>query len=130
MDIEDDDLFAVFDSDGSKAATSGAASRLLHKDKKDEEEEEEEVMAKSTPIKFDSGQLVAEICGSNSKRTKSQDDDSVNDVVKKVKTDSEDTVVTLMTGLSDKEIERTLKGESDWETQERPAINLSFAKLP
>ena len=49
MDIEDDDLFAVFDSDGSKAATSGAASRLLHKDKK--EEEEEEVMAKSTPIK-------------------------------------------------------------------------------
>ena len=129
MDIEDDDLFAVFDSDGSKAATSGAASRLLHKDKK-EEEEEEEVMAKSTPIKFDSGQLVAEICGSNSKRTKSQDDDSVNDVVKKVKTDSEDTVVTLMTGLSDKEIERTLKGESDWETQERPAINLSFAKLP
>jgi hypothetical protein len=119
MDLEEDDLFAVFDSDASKTATSGAAS-LLH-NKKEEDAAEDSVKAR--PVKFDTGKLVAEICGgSTNKRTKPSEDATAaaeeEEGVKKMKT--EGVAVTLMTGISDQEAERTLKGESDWETQVPP----------
>jgi hypothetical protein len=134
MDLEDEDLFAVFDSDGGKAATSGVASRLLDTSRDEEKSDEKpDVVAAAKPIKFDSGRLVAEICGGGAKRTNSCDGESNNDdMVKKVKKDEEDETddgrltTTLMTGLSDRDIERNLKGESDWETQARQIAQLEI----
>ena len=116
MDFGEEDLFAVFDSESSKGSKSGVASRLLQAEDNEAAASENTESAATKPIKFDTGSLVAEICGTNNKRW-SQDAAAAEVEVKKIKTDAND--VTLMTGLSDREVERTLKGEAaDWETQE------------
>jgi hypothetical protein len=129
MDLEDEDLFAVFDTESSKAAKSGVISRLRQQD---DQEETTDDNASNKPIKFDSGRLVAEICGgggANIKRT-GEPEATEEAVTKKMKTEAAVTLVTekteavtLMTGLSDRDVERTLKGESDWETQEKCTSN-------
>jgi len=123
MDLDDEDLFAVFDSESSKAAKSGLVSRLLQDDQEDATDSS--AVNSSKPVKFDTGRLVAEICGggANSKRTGEQEITEEGGA-KKLKTEAvtimaeKAEAMTLMTGLSDQEVERTLKGESDWETQE------------
>jgi hypothetical protein len=132
MDLEDEDLFAVFDTESSKAAKSGVISRLRQQDDQEETTDDTADNTSNKPIKFDSGRLVAEICGgggANIKRT-GEPETTEEAVTKKMKTESAVTLVTekteavtLMTGLSDQDVERTLKGESDWETQEKCTNN-------
>jgi hypothetical protein len=137
MDLEDEDLFAVFDTESSKAAKSGVISRLRQQDDQEETTDDTADNASTKPIKFDSGRLVAEICGggggANTKRT-GETEPTEEAVTKKMKTEAAVTLVTekteavtLMTGLSDQDVERTLKGESDWETQEK-CTNIAYHK--
>ncbi len=135
MDLEDEDLFAVFDTESSKAAKSGVISRLRQQDDQEATTDDTADNASTKPIKFDSGRLVAEICGggANTKRT-GEPEITEEAMTKKMKTESAVTLVTekteavtLMTGLSDQDVERTLKGESDWETQEKNT-NIAYYK--
>jgi hypothetical protein len=137
MDLEDEDLFAVFDTESSKAAKSGVISRLRQQDDQEATTDDTADNSSNKPIKFDSGRLVAEICGgggTNTKRT-GEPETTEEAVTKKMKTEAAVTLVTekteavtLMTGLSDQDVERTLKGESDWETQEK-CTNIAYHKL-
>jgi hypothetical protein len=125
----------VFDTESSKAAKSGVISRLRQQDDQEETTDDTADHASTKPIKFDSGRLVAEICGggANIKRT-GEPETTEEAVTKKMKTEATVTLVTekteavtLMTGLSDQDVERTLKGESDWETQEK-CTNIAYHK--
>ena len=106
MDVGDDDLFAVFDSESSKA------KQVVIPDPEDEEP--------AKVKKNDSESLIQEICGARPKRQASETDEDVGS--KKLKTDVD---TTLMTGLSDlevmakiKEDERQVQGESNEMEQE------------
>jgi len=103
MDVGDDDLFAVFDSDSAKAQQIVIP----------EDEEEKTSGEDSNPLKFDTGNLVAEICGGTSKRAVSEVVDTSGGY-KKVKTESG---MTIMTGLTDKQIKEKMEADAG-ETKE------------
>lgn len=88
MDVGDDDLFAVFDSDSSKA-------KQVVIPQEDGTEEES----------VTSDNLVKQICGNQSKRAASETEESEH---KKFKTDAE---TTLMTGLSDVEVKAKIEDD-------------------
>ncbi len=101
MDVGDDDLFAVFDSESSKSKQIVIP------------EEEEPTKVEKT----DSESLVQEICGARPKRQVSETEE-VDGVAgsKKLKTDVD---TTLMTGLTDLEVkskmeedEREVRGDA------------------
>jgi len=102
MDVGEDDLFAVFDSDSAKE------QQIVIPDDEDENAGGED----SKPLKFDSGNLVAEICGGTVKRAASEEMDISGP--KKVKTESG---MTLMTGLSDKQVKEKMEADAE-ETKE------------
>ena len=102
MDVGDDDLFAVFDSDSAKAQQVVIP----------EDEDEKTSGDDSKPLKFDTGNLVAEICGGTVKRGASEEMDTSG--LKKVKTDSG---MTLMTGLSDEQVKQKIEADAE-ETKE------------
>ena len=94
--MDEDDLFAVFDSDSAKEQQIVIADDEDNKNGDDEK-----------PVKFDTGNLVAEICGGNIKRAASEDMDTSD--TKKVKTESE---MTLMTGLTDEQVKEKMEADS------------------
>ena len=89
MDVGDDDLFAVFDSDSSKA-------KQVVIPQEDAAEEES----------VTSDNLVRQICGNQSKRAASEE--TAESEHKKFKTDAE---TTLMTGLSDVEVKAKIEDD-------------------
>ena len=89
MDVGDDDLFAVFDSDSSKA-------KQVVIPQEDATEEES----------VTSNNLVKQICGNQSKRAASEETEESEH--KKFKTDAE---TTLMTGLSDVEVKAKIEDD-------------------
>ena len=90
MDV-DDDLFAVFDSESSKS------DRVVIPEEDEKPKDE----------KLDSNALVAQICGTSSKRPVSEaDDDEAGS--KKFKTDAE---TTLMTGMSDADVAKKIEDD-------------------
>lgn len=89
MDVGDDDLFAVFDSDSSKA-------KQVVIPQEDATEEES----------VTSDNLVKQICGNQSKRAASEE--TAESEHKKFKTDAE---TTLMTGLSDVEVKAKIEDD-------------------
>ena len=93
MDVGDDDLFAVFDSESSKSKQIVIP------------EEEESTKVEKT----DSESLVQEICGARPKRQVSETEE-VDGVVgsKKLKTDVD---TTLMTGLTDLEVKSKMEAD-------------------
>ena len=107
MDVGDDDLFAVFDSESSKSKQIVIP------------EEEEPTKVEKT----DSESLVQEICGVRPKRQVSETEEEDGVVgSKKLKTDVD---TTLMTGLTDLEVkskmeadEREVRGDSNETEQE------------
>ena len=105
MDVGEDDLFAVFDSDSAKE------QQIVIPDDEDENAAGED----TKPLKFDSGNLVAEICGGTVKRAASEEMDISGP--KKVKTESG---MTLMTGLSDKQVKEKMEADAE-ETKEAAA---------
>jgi len=94
--MDEDDLFAVFDSDSAKE------QQIVIPDDEDNKNGDDE-----KPVKFDTGNLVAEICGGNVKRAASEDMDTSD--TKKVKTESE---MTLMTGLTDEQVKEKMEADS------------------
>ena len=103
MDFGDDDLFAVFDSESSKTKRSAIASDIVEEEGEDAEPEK--------PIRFDAGRLAAEI--TPGKRSKSDCDE---EPLKKMKKDEGGR--TLMTGLTDRDVDENLgggRGEQDVE---------------
>ena len=89
MDVGDDDLFAVFDSESSKSKQVVIP----------EDEESAKVE------KIDSESLVQEICGARPKRQVSEtDEEGIGS--KKLKTDVD---TTLMTGLTDLEVKKKIE---------------------
>ena len=86
--MDDDDLFAVFDSESSKS------QQIVIPDEDEKPKDE----------KLDSNALVAQICGTSSKRPVSKADEE-DAGTKKFKTDAE---TTLMTGLSDAEVAKKM----------------------
>ena len=89
MDVGDDDLFAVFDSDSSKA-------KQVVIPQEDATEEDS----------VTSDNLVKQICGNQSKRAASEE--TAESEHKKFKTDAE---TTLMTGLSDVEVKAKIEDD-------------------
>ena len=104
MDVGDDDLFAVFDEDSSK-------------DKKVVLPEEKELECR------DPRSLVKEICGSKRPAEDVKEETEVDS--KKLKTDT-----TLMTGLSDTEVQQKIEDDGrqargDEEVEKVGVINLN-----
>ena len=74
-------------------------------------EEEEATADTRRPARFDAGTLSVEISGGGSgKRTIAEDDEPV----KKIKTDDR----TIMTGLTDKDVETNIKMKKDNTTEQ------------
>jgi len=94
--MDEDDLFAVFDSESAKE------QQIVIPDDEDNKNGDDE-----KPVKFDTGNLVAEICGGNVKRAASEDMDTSD--TKKVKTESG---MTLMTGLTDEQVKEKMEADS------------------
>lgn len=94
--MDEEDLFAVFDSDSAKE------QQIVIPDDEDNKNRDDE-----KPVKFDTGNLVAEICGGNVKRAASEDMDTSD--TKKVKTESG---MTLMTGLTDEQVKEKMEADS------------------
>jgi len=94
--MDEDDLFAVFDSESAKE------QQIVIPDDEDNKNGDDE-----KPVKFDTGNLVAEICGGNVKRSASEDMDTSD--TKKVKTESG---MTLMTGLTDEQVKEKMEADS------------------
>jgi len=94
--MDEEDLFAVFDSDSAKE------QQIVIPDDEDNKNKDDE-----KPVKFDTGNLVAEICGGNVKRAASEDMDTSD--TKKVKTESG---MTLMTGLTDEQVKEKMEADS------------------
>lgn len=92
MDVGDDDLFAVFDSESSKSKQIVIP------------EEEEPTKVEKT----DSESLVQEICGVRPKRQVSETEDEGVVGSKKLKTDVD---TTLMTGLTDLEVKSKMEAD-------------------
>ena len=88
MDVGDDDLFAVFDSESSKSKQVVIP------------EEEESAKVEKT----DSESLVQEICGARTKRQANDIEEGSG--IKKRKTDVD---TTLMTGLTDLEVKAKME---------------------
>ena len=83
--MDEEDLFAVFDSESSKS------QQVVLPDPEDDDKEKETI---------DSNVLVDEICGTRSKRPADSEEDNG---YKKMKTDV-DTPTTIMTGLTDLQV--------------------------
>ena len=90
--MDEEDLFAVFDSESSKS------QQIVIPDTEDDNKEKE---------KIDSNELVGEICGSRSKRRADSEEDCG---AKKMKTDV-DIKTTIMTGLSDLEVKAKIEDD-------------------
>jgi len=108
--MDDDDLFAVFDSESSKSKRVNLPNEDDFEEEEEEEGQVEEVGEKTKtdngqPLKFDTGNLVAEICGGK----RSLSPVSREEVNKKLKVEEEP--MTLMTGLTEQQIQAKMKGE-------------------
>ena len=90
--MDDEDLFAVFDSESSKS------QQIVIPDPEDDNKEKE---------KIDSNDLVGEICGSRPKRRADSEEDNG---VKKMKMDADPTT-TIMTGLSDMDVKAKMEDD-------------------
>ena len=103
-----DDLFAVFDSDSSKS------KRIVISDADEGEIVDEGGDEENASGKYDSGQLVAEICGAKreddeveggkgGKRSLSGEEEMATEKGEKSKKIKVEDGMTLMTGLTDKQ---------------------------
>ena len=121
MDLGDEDLFAVFDNETSSKSQRSAVAASAVAERDDAKDGNESGRNDPAAVRFDAGTLSVEITGS-AKRT---GEPETEEPVKKMKKNDDDR--TIMTGLSDLDIEKQIKADDSTQPKQHKGHCLVLA---